>query len=871
MYPRRVNRLLPALILVIVGCAESETGIRLHIDSNLEIPRQLAQLHIRITPSGSTAVVDGGPGHESRPLLRGEGGGPADGLRLPITLGIKPFGGNLDHEVAILVEGIPGAAVGDLEIRGYDRAEPFERGEVRDIFVRLDLPVPDGGIIGRPDGGSARDGGSLPPCIGSACFVEVRTGGRHGCARRENGRVFCWGDNSSGQLGIGHREPASRGGEVIGLDNAIAVSLGRHHGCAVRSTGAAACWGENGDGQLGTGDEDDRSEATDVLDLAGVARIATGWDHSCAINVEGKLFCWGDNGFGQSGQPDRSAAVLRPSPVPIPSGALATDVAAGFGFGCVRTTDSDVYCWGRSDGLGTGATGNTHELQRVILSGPATTIAAGGSSACVVLASGSARCWGGNYHGQIGDGTLTNRSTPVAVSGLEAAAAVSVGHEHACALTLDGATLCWGRNNNGQIGDGSTADRTVPVPIVGLPSQVAVAAGGDYDASHSCGVEALGVVRCWGHRTFGQLGDDFEERQPAPTMVAGLSGMTGVSVGLHHACAYGPTGLWCWGVNAWGQLGNNETEDSGHPVAVALTSPVGDLDLGPGHGCVVLTEGQTYCWGQGGSGRLGTGDAHGSVVPVPVATDVLMQEVAAGETHGCALSRTHDPYCWGYNHRGQLGDGSNDAQFAPVRVGVNDVAEIVTGDDHTCARTANDVWCWGSNWYGELGDGTNEHSNVPVTVTGIGQTLALAAGTTFSCAVARDGRPSCWGRNHNGQLGVAGPSSIATPSMVPGLSDSMTTITAGRAHACAAALPGPVWCWGTNLHGQTGQSAFDDRSAPARVPIIEDATDLSAGGDQTCVVRDGGTVWCWGRNVAGALGNEDSPIRSTPTEAAIVR
>ena len=135
-------------------------------------------------------------------------------------------------------------------------------------------------------------------------------------------------------------------------------------------------------------------------------------------------------------------------------------------------------------------------------------LAVGGDRSCAVTTDGGMKCWGQNGYGQLGDGTATNRQTPVDVTGLTSGvAAAAAGVFHTCALTSGGAMKCWGHNGYGQIGDGTHGTtRLMPVDVVGLASGVIVPSAGQW---HSCALTSDGAVKCWGADYSGQLGIEF--------------------------------------------------------------------------------------------------------------------------------------------------------------------------------------------------------------------------------------------------------------------------------------------------------------------------------------------------------------------------
>ncbi|HUL02392.1 MAG TPA: hypothetical protein VLV16_04060 [Gemmatimonadales bacterium] len=354
----------------------------------------------------------------------------------------------------------------------------------------------------------------------------------------------------------------------------------------------------------------------------------------------------------------------------------------------------------------------------------AVAVSAGESHGCGVTAAGAAYCWGGNYHGALGDGTTTKeRSTAVRVAGGVTFAAVSVGSGTTCGLTAAGAAYCWGDNQFGEIGDGTTTDRATPVAVAGGVTFAALSAG----SLHTCGVTAAGAAYCWGQNSYGQLGDGTTTDRSSPGLVAGAVSFTAVSAGYLHTCGVTAAGAaYCWG---WASVVPSPT-----PALVADSISFVAVSAGDNYTCGVTGAGAAYCWGSNLLGEIGDGitTSNVRVAPVLVAGGLTFTAVSAGRLHTCGVTVGGAAYCWGARAFGQLGDGATTGpqqceglgwgetacSVVPVPVaGGLTFAAVSTGNASTCGVTdAGAAYCWGYNRNGQLGDGSQTDKAVPVRV-----------------------------------------------------------------------------------------------------------------------------------------------------------
>jgi alpha-tubulin suppressor-like RCC1 family protein len=653
----------------------------------------------------------------------------------------------------------------------------------------------------------------------------------------------------------------------------MGIAGGASHVCALFSSGGVKCWGYNNNGQLGDNSTTHRNSPVDVSGLtSGVSAITAGDYHTCALLSSGGIRCWGSNGSGQLGD---NSTTNRLTPVNVSGLASGvTAISAGSEHTCALLSTGGIRCWGANSFGQIGDNSTTQRNTSVNVTGLTSGVAsvsAGGFHTCAVLVAGGAKCWGYNSFGELGDSSSTDRNTAVDVSGLTSGVSnISSGSHHTCAVLTTGAVRCWGHNTYGSLGDGSTTHRNAPVNVSGLTSGVTSIMTGDF---HSCVVMNTGGAKCWGYNSSGEAGNGTISRQTSPVDVTGLSsGVAELEAGSSVTFARLTSGsMMGWGANSFGQVGDNSTTVRNTVVDIyGLASGVSAIATYESHTCVLLSTGGVKCWGYNGEGPLGDGTRLSRLTPVDVSGLTSgVSAIATGGEHSCAILTTGAVKCWGYNSSGQIGDNTTTRRTSPIDVSglTSGATAIEAGYFHTCAIVSGGVKCWGNNGSGQLGDNSTTNRTAPVDVSGLTSGVsAISLGLEHSCAlIASTGGVKCWGNNTEAQLGDNSVTQRNTPVDVSGLTSGVSAISAGGYHTCALLTSGGVKCWGKNTFGELGDNSTTQRTTPVNVSgLTSGVSAVSTGHYHSCAILTAGDVKCWGANSAGEMGDNTLIDRLTP-------
>ena len=315
-------------------------------------------------------------------------------------------------------------------------------------------------------------------------FSQITIGYAHTCALTAEGKAYCWGLNSQGRLG-NNSTTNSRIPVAVQMPAGVSfqsIAAGYAHTCALTNEGKAYCWGLNSQGQLGNNSTTNSSTPVAVQMPAGVSfkSIAAGYYHTCALTNEGKAYCWGKNQYGQLGN-NSTTNSSTPVAVQMPAGvARFQSIAIGYAHTCALTNEGKAYCWGWNNKGQLGNNSTTNSSTPVAVQMPAgvsfQSIPVGIGHTCALTNEGKAYCWGWNNKGQLGNNSTTSSSTPVAVqmpAGVSFQSIAAV-YYHTCALTNEGKAYCWGLNEYGQLGNNSTTDSSIPLAVSSVGVNVPV-------------------------------------------------------------------------------------------------------------------------------------------------------------------------------------------------------------------------------------------------------------------------------------------------------------------------------------------------------------------------------------------------------------
>ena len=734
------------------------------------------------------------------------------------------------------------------------------------------------------------------------------------------------GTSDDNQLGVSTTlDGVSITGGTVALagDGFIDVAVGSDHILAVHSDGTLWAWGNNDSGQLGLGGYDNNNSPTQVGTDTDWQNVATAVYGSFAIKTDGTLWAWGYNLAGQLGLSADDTYYTTPTQVGTDTD--WHDVASSYYASVGLKTNGTVWTWGSNDyvGLGRGDAGDTDTPTQVGTDTDWNKIASMDTYVLAIKNNGTLWGWGYNGSGELGLGDYDSRDVPTQIGVDTDWQSLTSGMPNftdaSFAIKTDGTLWAWGYNVDGQLGLGDTAEHLVPTQVGTDTDWQSVASAN----AHSLAIKTDGTLWATGSNAHGELGIDgidnaveFDQvgtdtdwqsayagnyfsvaikadgsvyswgadlralpyDATIPGEVAGSAAWQAAGVGRTYSVAIKTDGtLWGWGSNDYGQLGVGDEVNRDVPtqvgtdtnwVSVAVGSAdyffVSDVTL------AIKTDGTLWAWGSNGNGELGLSDSANRNVPTQVGTDTNWQQCTVGGGFSMCLKTDGTLWSTGWNGYKQLGlgDGTNRDQFTQIGSDTNWAQVSATYYSAGAVKNDGTLWTWGSAAFNRLGLPAGPDRSAPTQVGTDSDWILVSMASSSGFAIKDDHTLWAWGINWYGELGRGDTVDQATPVQV-GTDTNWASVAAGNFHTIASKLDGTLWAWGANLSGQLGNGTIDEDPHTSPIQVGADTdwatvfTNSDTGGvGHILVLKNDGRLYAWGNDSSFQLG------RNTPNEGS---
>ena len=639
--------------------------------------------------------------------------------------------------------------------------------------------------------------------------TSIAAGYDHSLAVTNLGRVFAWGLNTSGQLGNGGNSTLRSSPTLITLPNLnvsesiASIQASANHSMVLTSASRVFAWGFNTNGELGIGSTSSANTPALVTFNSlnqgeTISNLYVGEFHNFALTSSKRVWSWGSN---NSNQINNSSSVRLTSPTIVSfsgliQGETISTLILGSQHSLAMTSNARVYAWGDNEfgQLGNGSTQRLTSPTLITIPNLAQgesvlSIHAGFKHTFALTSNNHIYAWGLNTQGQLGDNSLISKLFPRVITisilqdsvyKLQTNSSINPTHFF---TTIQGNAYGWGQNNNGKLGDGTTSTRTTPTKI-NFPSLqpgeelISIKSGN----AHTLALTNLGIIYTWGDGSLGALGTGNTNSRNNPATISFTNLITNerivaIEVGGTHSLALTSNGrVFGWGSNYRGQLGNGNStglQTVLFPTVMTFSNLSGSetiqsIHAGYEHNFAITTLGRVFTWGFNGSNALGTttiASNSSSFVPLLLSFSLNQGETVTkiypGMSHNFAITSSQRILTWGLNSSGQLGTGNTTNRTTPTLLDISSslnvgetMVDFALGTSHSIGLTSSGrMFSWGGNANGQLGNGTSTPSSTPVllsiTLSSNERILMIGASNNHSLMLTSTGRIFEWGSNIN--------------------------------------------------------------------------------------------------------------------------
>jgi len=716
-------------------------------------------------------------------------------------------------------------------------------------------------------------------------------GSRNLIFRKANGTLWMCGDNSVGAIGDNTRNYRSSPVSVVGNHIFTTFTSCRDTTYALKADGTAWAWGYNATaGALGDNTITSRSSPVSVVGNHSFIQISGDGSPATvlALKSDGTAWSWGAGTYGNIGD---NNVISRSSPVSVVGNHSFVKIAGGFCSSHGIKADGTCWGWGSYFTLTQGQIGDNTNQPRsspvsVVGNHSFKDIACSGTDNFTLGLKADGRVWAWGYNvtaGQLGDNTLTNKSSPILVVGNHSFIKVVPGESNTIALKEDGTVWGWGYNGYGNLSDNTRINRSSPVSVVGNHKFVDVWT----NYLGGVGIKANGEIWSWGSSSNGELGQNIISLgKSSPVICVGVVDEIPhfINIGGSYGIKSGNITAWAWGDNdyftnyGYGVVGDNTITNRSSPVSVVGNHQFESI-MKHGNQCAALkADGTAWCWGYG-NGCIGDGTVSYRSSPVSVVGNHSFIQIVVGDydianTFGLKANGE----CWGCggNTIGNLGDNTINSRSSPVSVVGNHLFTMI--GTHCGIKADGTVWSWGYNAIsGQCGDNTIIDRSSPVSVVGNHSFVWIVGSNYNRFALKADGTAWAWGHNLIGNIGDNTITYRSSPVSVVG-NHIFTKIrgvsrypNGNPSGTIALKANGSAWCWGNRSVGQCGDNTVgvvtvSDRSSPVSVVGNHSFIDVWVNNYNGYGLKSNGEIWAWGGNSTGDVGDGTRIDRSSPVQ-----